>query len=122
VSHESLPARCEALTQTGAPCRRPDARPTAVDGISRRLCGMHARTARRGPIALWSVPGSEATVPTRGVVPWTAAEDAYLVANPEATPAEVARRLARSEWVVRRRLIELWRERRAARDLRPGAG
>ena len=114
------PVPCEALTQTGGPCRRADGQHAAVDGVVRRLCGTHARMARRGPIALWTVPGSEAAVIPRGAVPWSAAEDAYVLANLEATPAEVAGRLGRSEWVVRQRRGLLWRERGAKRELRPG--
>ena len=105
--------RCEALTQAGVPCRRGADVMVAVDGVGRRLCGFHAKMARRSSLPLWTVPGSAAAVIPRGPVPWTAEEDAYLVANPGATPTEEARHLGRTQLMVRLRRAKLGRERRA---------
>lgn len=112
-SDPPVDSRCEALTQAAVPCRRDADVVVAVDGLLHRLCGFHAKMARRSPLPLWTVPGSAAAVIPRSPVPWTAEEDAYLAANPDATPVEAARHLGRTQWVVRLRRAKLGRDERA---------
>lgn len=75
-SDPPVDTRCEALTQAAVPCRRNADVMVAVDGVAHRLSGFHAKMARRSPLALWTVPGSEGAVSPRGTVPWTPEEDA----------------------------------------------
>lgn len=77
---------CDALTSRGRPCRLAPAYAVPVPGAgTRRLCGAHARVLRmRGTLPNPPVPTpTTAPKPPRVLVlpPWTAEEDARLLAH-----------------------------------------
>lgn len=97
---------CEAVTSTGTRCRLVLAFVVTIDGQDRRLCGRHAKLARRHPIALCGPDHREADVARAGDG-WTAEDDDVIRANPDLDAAELARRLGRTVWAVKSRRVRL---------------
>ena len=101
---------CEALTSTGTRCRLVVAFVVPLEGQGRRLCGRHAKLARRRPIALCGPDHREADVARAGGG-WTAEDDDVILVNPDLDADELARRLGRTVWAVKSR--RSWLRRRA---------
>lgn len=107
--------RCEAATATGERCQGDVSHVVDLgERGRRRLCGAHARSARRLGVTLWR-PGLEPPAKrfyTKHPV-WTADDDAYLVARPGVPLAEMAGYLGRTVEAVRQRRYVLRRQERS---------
>jgi len=100
--------RCAALTVLGGRCRVSAKEIVTVDGVEAPLCGVHARHARRYPVALCDAAPLDRP-PDRTGFAWEAKEDAYLVRNAFKPAAHLAGRRSRPVAEVRGRLLELRR-------------
>jgi hypothetical protein len=102
--------RCKALTDEDARCTLPSAGTFEVAGRTAGLCARHARQAEEWNIPL--APGDGADPPARpsSGKPWTAEDDAYLLAHQDAPMRVVAAHLGRTAGAVRHRRAELRRE------------
>jgi len=101
------------MTATGEPCRHPGHRVVELPlaGV-RRLCGQHARLARRYPIALHDLPLDPAVAAHFGGrgAPWSSEDDAFLLAHPELPAREAGAHLGRVPAAVYQRRKRLERE------------
>lgn len=97
--------RCEAATALGERCQGNVAHIVDLGDRGRHgLCGAHGRAARGLGVTLWR-PGLDPP-PKRfytRVGPWTAEDDAYLLARPDVRLKDIAAHLGRTVEAVRNR-------------------
>ena len=105
--------RCEAVTIRSGRCRRVAGYLVPVGDRRVLLCAGHAAMAQRGPVALWD-PNAPPPVAHRAWTPWTAEEDAHLLAHRSDRAADVALALGRTTAAVKQRLSRLVRRARDA--------
>jgi len=97
--------------QHGDACRLVVAFVAPLEGTDRCLCGRHAKIARRRPIPLCG-PDHEETELDHAGGEGTAEDDDVILVHPDATAAELARRLDRTVWAIKSRRSRLRRRAR----------
>lgn len=105
--------QCGAFTVRSGRCQRPAGYLVPFGDRQVRLGTTHATAAARGPVTLWGSDQPPTTAP-RGWAPWSAEEDAYVLANRAAPFGEVAHRLGRTVTSVNQRHARLTRMTRDA--------